>query len=91
VNDVTRTEENTASLDEIVGDALLTTYGYRKVAEVRGEFLIEKHRVVSNTLHTAEVLERDRSGQLSNPLNDCDEDESFEDHRASYGSDWDGA
>jgi hypothetical protein len=77
VNNDTR-QSTSASLDAIVAAALLTTYGYRKVAELRGEFITENHRVVSNTLHTVDVLERDRSGQSSNPMNQWDEYEQME-------------
>jgi hypothetical protein len=71
-------QSTSASLDAIVAAALLTTYGYRATTELRGEVITENHRIVSNTLHTVEVLERDRSGQSSNPLNEWDEYEQME-------------
>lgn len=58
------------SLDEIVADALMTGYGYRKTTELRGEYIVgSNHKVESNTLHTVEVWVRDRSGQPPNPAN----------------------
>jgi hypothetical protein len=79
----TRSEERSTSLDKVVAAALLTTYGYRKVEQLRGDYISEKlpnggYRLVRNTLHTVEVLERDRSGQSSNPLNEWDEYEQME-------------
>jgi hypothetical protein len=64
-----RSQESSDSLDQIVADALLITYGYRRVDELRGEYIVESHKVVSNTLHTVEGWERDRSRQSPNPLN----------------------
>jgi hypothetical protein len=40
-------------------------------------------------LHTVEVWERDRTKQPPNPAN-CDEEQSWDDFKASYGADWDG-
>ncbi len=73
-----RSQATGASLDAIVAAALLTTYGYREIVELRGELVIDHGRVVSDTLHLVEILERDRSGQSSNPLNEWDEYQQME-------------
>lgn len=56
--------------DTELQECLMRGYGYLKSSETRGEFIVENHRVVSNTLHDVEVWERDRSEQASNPMNE---------------------
>lgn len=51
-------------------ECLLRGYGYRKSTELRGEYIVENHQVVSNTLHAVEAWERDRGELPSNPMND---------------------
>jgi hypothetical protein len=63
---------------EELQDCLMRGYGYRKTTELRGEFVIENHQVVSDTLHEVEVWERGRSEQSSNPLNDHEDDNEYE-------------
>jgi hypothetical protein len=73
--------------NEQLEECLMRGYGYVKGSELRGEFIIENHQVVSNTLHTIEIWERDRTEQPSNPMNDgnydvcteCNGDGGFED------------
>lgn len=56
--------------DKELEACLMRGYGYRQTTEIRGEYIVENHKVVSNTLHEVEVWVRDRSGQFSNPMNE---------------------
>jgi hypothetical protein len=64
--------------------------GYRNATEFRGEYIAHADRSVTNTLHTVEVWERDRSAQPSINTDDL-EDENAQreaDEFAELSADW---